>query len=86
MNSIVITPQNRDELKAVSSFLKLLKIKSQILTDIQKEDIRLWTLMQEEKDSPILNKSEKTTFENWLRNGMLPAICGDSFKFKAFTY
>jgi hypothetical protein len=70
MNSIVITPQNRDELKAVSSFLKLLKIKSQILTDIQKEDIGLWTLMQEEKDSPILNKSEKITFENWLRNGI----------------
>lgn len=70
MNSIVITPQNRDELKAVSSFLKLLKIKSQILTDIQKEDIGLWTLMQEEKNSPILNKTEKTTFENWLRNGI----------------
>ena len=70
MNSIVITPQNRDELKAVSSFLKLLKIKSQILTDVQKEDMGLWTLMQEEKDSPILNKKEKITFENWLRNGI----------------
>ena len=70
MNSIVITPQNREELKAVSSFLKLLKIKSQILTDIQKEDMGLWTLMQEEKDSPILNKKEKATFENWLRNGI----------------
>ncbi|PWK28540.1 hypothetical protein LV89_00744 [Arcicella aurantiaca] len=70
MKSIVITPQNNDELRAVSSFLKLLKIKSQILSDSQKEDIGLWTLMQEEKDSPILNKTEKVNFENWLRNGI----------------
>ena len=55
MKSIVITPQNNDELRAVSSFLKLLKIKSQILSDSQKEEIGLWTLMQEEKDSPILH-------------------------------
>lgn len=46
MKSIVITPQNNDELRAVSSFLKLLKIKSQILSDSQKEDLGLWTLMQ----------------------------------------
>jgi hypothetical protein len=70
MKSIVITPQNNDELRAVSSFLKLLKIKSQILSDSQKEDMGLWALMQEEKDSPILNKTEKTTFENWLRHGI----------------
>lgn len=70
MKSIVITPQNNDELRAVSSFLKLLKIKSQILSDSQKEDIGLWTLMQEEKDSPIVNKTEKVNFENWLRNGI----------------
>jgi hypothetical protein len=70
MKSIVITPQNNDELKAVSSFLKLLKIKSQILSDSQKEEIGLWTLIQEEKDSPILNKTEKANFENWLRNGI----------------
>ena len=70
MKSIVITPQNNDELRAVSSFLKLLKIKSQILSDSQKEDIGLWTLMQEEKDSPILSKTEKVNFENWLRNGI----------------
>ena len=70
MKSIVITPQNNDELRAVSSFLKLLKIKSQILSDSQKEDIGLWTLMQEEKDSPILNKTEKVNFENWLRDGI----------------
>ncbi len=70
MKSIVITPQNNDELRAVSSFLKLLKIKSQILSDSQKEDMGLWYLMQEEKDSPILNKTEKVTFENWLRNGI----------------
>jgi hypothetical protein len=70
MKSIVITPQNNDELRAVSSFLKLLKIKSQILSDSQKEEIGLWTLMQEEKDSPILNKTEKVNFENWLRNGI----------------
>ncbi len=67
MKSIVITPQNNDELRAVSSFLKLLKIKSQILSDSQKEDLGLWTLMQEEKDSPILNTTEKVNFENWLR-------------------
>lgn len=70
MKSIVITPQNNDELRAISSFLKLLKIKSQILSDSQKEEIGLWTLMQEEKDSPILNKTEKVNFENWLRNGI----------------
>jgi hypothetical protein len=70
MKSIVITPQNNDELRAVSSFLKLLKIKSQILSDSQKEDIGLWALMQEEKVSPVLNKTEKITFENWLRNGI----------------
>jgi hypothetical protein len=70
MKSIVITPQNNDELRAVSSFLKLLKIKSQILSDSQKEDMGLWALMQEEKDSPILNKTEKVTFENWLRHGI----------------
>jgi hypothetical protein len=70
MKSIVITPQNNDELRAVSSFLKLLKIKSQILSDSQKEDMGLWTLMQEEKDSPILNKIEKANFENWLRHGI----------------
>ena len=70
MKSIVITPQNNDELRAVSSFLKLLKIKSQILSDSQKEEIGLWTLMKEEKDSPILNKTEKVNFENWLRNGI----------------
>ena len=70
MKSIVITPQNNDELRAVSSFLKLLKIKPQILSDSQKEDIGLWTLMQEEKDSLILNKTEKVNFENWLRDGI----------------
>ena len=70
MKSIVITPQNNDELRAVSSFLKLLKIKSQILSDSQKEDLGLWTLMQEEKDSPILNETEKVNFENWLRDGI----------------
>ncbi|MBC7748505.1 MAG: hypothetical protein H7Z76_08030 [Methylotenera sp.] len=70
MKSIVITPQNNDELRAVSSFLKLLKIKSQILSDSQKEDLGLWTLMQEEKDSPILSTTEKVNFENWLRHGI----------------
>ena len=70
MKSIVITPQNNDELRAVSSFLKLLKIKSQILSDSQKEDMGLWALMQEEKDSQILNKIEKVNFENWLRHGI----------------
>ena len=70
MKSIVITPQNNDELRAVSSFLKLLKIKSQILSDSQKEDLGLWTLMQAEKDSPILDKIEKVNFENWLRHGI----------------
>lgn len=70
MKSIVITPQNNDELRAISSFLKLLKIKSLILSDSQKEDMGLWTLMQEEKDSPILNKTEKVNFENWLKHGI----------------
>lgn len=70
MKSIVITPQNNDELKAVSSFLKLLKIKPQILSNSQKEEIGLWTLIQEEKDPSILYKTEKANFENWLRNGI----------------
>ena len=70
MKSIVITPQNNDELRAVSSFLKLLKIKSQILSDLEKENMGLWTLMQEEKSSSILNKTEKVNFENWLRDGI----------------
>jgi hypothetical protein len=70
MTTLVVNPQNKEQFKAISSFLKLTKIPNKSFTDEQKEDIGLFTLMEEEKNSPILNKEEKENFEKWLRNGI----------------
>lgn len=68
MTTFVITPENSDQLKAISSFLESAKIPSKIYSNEQKEDFALFKLMEEEKNSPLLNKKEKDSFENWLRS------------------
>ena len=68
MTTFVISPENKDQFKAISSFLKLVKIPTKTFSTEQKEDFALFKLMEEEKDSPILNKQEKVNFEKWLRN------------------
>ena len=68
MTTFVISPENKDQFKAISSFLKLVKIPTKAFSTEQKEDFALFKLMEEEKDSPILNKQEKVNFEKWLRN------------------
>ena len=68
MTTFVITPENKAQLNAISSFLKLVNIPSKSYTNEQKEDLALFKLMEEEKESPLLNKEEKVNFENWLRN------------------
>lgn len=67
MTTFVITPENKDQLKAISSFLKLVNIPVKTYTNEQKEDLALYKLMEDEKESPILNSEEKLDFENWLR-------------------
>ncbi|MFY7908353.1 MAG: hypothetical protein ACOVO2_02315 [Emticicia sp.] len=67
MTTFVITPENKDQLKAISSFLKLVNIPAKTYTNEQKEDLAMFKLMEEEKESPILNNEEKLDFENWLR-------------------
>lgn len=68
MTTFVITPENKTQLKAISSFLKLVNIPSKRYSDEQKEDFAILKLMEEDKDSPILNTEEKLNFEKWLRN------------------
>lgn len=68
MTTFVITPENKDQqLKAISSFLKLVNIPAKTYTTEQKEDLALFKLMEDEKGSPLLNREEKLDFENWLR-------------------
>lgn len=67
MTTFVITPENKDQLKAISSFLKLVNIPAKTYTTEQKEDLALFKLMEDERESPLLNKDEKANFENWLR-------------------
>jgi hypothetical protein len=66
MTTFVITPENKDHLKAISSFLKLVNIPTKTYTTEQKEDLTLIKLMENEKESPILNKEEKVNFESWI--------------------
>ena len=68
MTTFVITPENKTQLKAISSFLKLVNIPSKRYSDEQKEDFAILKLMEKDKDSPILNTEEKLNFEKWLRN------------------
>ncbi|GAB2618688.1 hypothetical protein GCM10027035_13600 [Emticicia sediminis] len=67
MTTFVITPENNDQLKAISSFFKLVNIPAKTYTTEQKEELALFKLMEDEKESPMLNREEKLDFENWLR-------------------
>lgn len=47
MDSIVINPKNREELKLIKTLLAKMKVKSKILTEEEMEDLGLSILMKE---------------------------------------
>ena len=56
MTTFVITPENKAQLNAILSFLKLVNIPSKTYTTEQKEDLAMFKLMEEEKDRKEANK------------------------------
>ena len=58
MQSLVITPQNKAELKLLEDLLKRLRIPARVLTDEEKEDLGLAQLMAE------ADRSEKVSRED----------------------
>ncbi|WP_370087865.1 hypothetical protein [Ekhidna sp.] len=47
MDSIVINPKNREELKLIKTLLAKMKVKSKILTEEEMEDLGLSILMRD---------------------------------------
>ena len=57
MESIIISPKNRDEAKIITDILERMKIESMIITDEEKEDIGLSMMMKE------VDWNDKVSFE-----------------------
>ena len=62
MESILITPRNRDEAKIITDILERMKIESKIVTDEEKEDIGLSMMMKE------VDWNDKVSFEEVKKN------------------
>jgi len=58
MDSLLITPKNSGDLKLILDLLQRLKMKVQILTEEQKEDLGLALLMQEADREEKVSRDE----------------------------
>ena len=58
MDTLVITPNNTEDLRLLTDLLKRLKIKVRLLTPEQKEESRLALLLEEVDRSDKVDRSE----------------------------
>jgi hypothetical protein len=61
MESIVISPKTRDEAKLITDLLEKMNISSKVITEEEKEDMGLLTMILED------DRSEKVSYEEVLK-------------------
>jgi hypothetical protein len=58
MESIVITPKNKDEAKIITDLLAKMNINSKVISDEEKEDIGLLLMMKEADRNEKVSRDE----------------------------
>lgn len=58
MESIVINPKTKDEIKVITDLLNKMNIQSEIITDEEKEDMGLLMMMKEADRNARVTKEE----------------------------
>ncbi|HEY8783717.1 MAG TPA: hypothetical protein VIM16_18965 [Mucilaginibacter sp.] len=58
MESIVISPKTRDEVKLITALLQKMNISSKVITEEEKEDMGLLIMMKEVDRNEIVSREE----------------------------